>query len=430
MQTHARRALATFAVAATTGVLAFAVPGAAQADAGPSTVRITEWMYKNEATAGEFVELTNVGAAPVDLTGWSYAASGGGPGQVPLSAFGEVGAGESVVITEAPAATFRSQWGLDADVKIVGGVTHNIGRADDVEVYDAAGTLVDQLAYNDQGTGTVKGPRTDGVSGEPKTAAALGANDASQWRLSVAGDDDHAWAATVGGASDVGSPGTSRFGDGRDPRASDGGDGGDPGSGAGIDPHWADVRINEVSSDNGDTPVGDAIELVNTGASDVSITGWLQIDSGAAASATPFAAKLPDGTATTTIPAHGYVYFSSTKGLGSGGDGVKLYLPDGPGGTAGTLVDQVSYTAGQAGTDEGTDFGAGAFARCPDGTGDFTSVAFKSFGASNATACESPVTDPGAGGGSTLNCQPEAPRAPAPCPPPRSLPRPGPAART
>ncbi|MGC5165594.1 lamin tail domain-containing protein [Luteimicrobium sp. DT211] len=413
MQTHAPRAFAALAVVATAGVLALALPGAAHA-AGTPDVRITEWMYKSEATAGEFVELTNVGAGPVDLAGWSYATSGGGAGQVPLTAFGEVAAGESVVLTEAPAATFRSQWGLDAHVKIVGDVTHNIGRAGDVEVYDADGTLVDRLAYDDQGTGTLKGPRTDGVSGVPKSAAALGSDDASQWQLSVAGDADHAWAATVGGASDLGSPGTSRFGDGRDPRASDGGgdDGGDPGTGTGVDPHWADVRINEVSSDNGDTPVGDAVELVNTGASDVSIAGWLQIDSGAAASATAFAAKLPDGAATTTIPAHGYVYFSSTKGLGSGGDGVKVYLPDGPDGTAGTLVDSVTYTAGQAGADETDDFGAGAFARCPDGTGDFASVVPKSFGASNTTACASPVTDPaggGDGGGSTLTCEPEAP---------------------
>ena len=159
-------------------------------------------------------------------------------------------------------------------------------------------------------------------------------------------------------------------------------------------PAWAVIHINEVSSDNTATPVGDAVELFNSSAADVSIAGWLQIDSGAATSATAFSAKLADGTATTVVPAHGYVYFSSTKGLGSGGDGVKIYLPDGANGTAGTLVDSVDYTAGEAGTDETNNFGAGSIARCPDGTGAFVSVATKSFGASNATACLTPLTNP------------------------------------
>ena len=183
-----------------------------------------------------------------------------------------------------------------------------------------------------------------------RPTAALGANDASQWQLSAVGDVEGSWASTTG---DIGSPGTSRFAPTGPPL-----------------PAWANIHINEVSSDNGSTPVGDAVELYNSGAADVSIAGWLQIDSGAAAAATAFSAKLPDGTATTVVPAHGYVYFASTKGLGSGGDGVKLYLPDGANGTAGTLVDSVAYTAGQAGTDETNNFGAGAFARCPDGTGD------------------------------------------------------------
>jgi len=172
---------------------------------------------------------------------------------------------------------------------------------------------------------------------------------------------------------------------------------------------WSTVHINEVSSDNDDTPVGDAIELYNSGDADVDISGWLQIDGGAASGAKTFQAHLPDGTATDSVPANGFVYFESTKGLGSGGDGVNLYLPDGPDGGAGTLVDSVTFTAGEAGFDEDNPFGAGSFARCPDGSGDFVSVADKSFGASNAAACETPLTNPDDGGGPTLDCQPEAP---------------------
>lgn len=390
------RAVGALAVTAVAGALAIALPTAASAADAPS-VRITEWMYNPVASSGEFFEITNLGSAPVSLAGWSFDDDSETPGTVPLDSLGTLAVGQSAIVTESADATFRSEWGLGADVKILAGNTTNLGRADEINIFngpDAVANLVDRLTYNDQGTGKVKGPRTQGVSGIPKTEAAVGANDASQWQLSTVGDAEASWKSTAG---DIGSPGKSRF--------------------APTDttptPAWADIHINEVSSDNTSTPVGDAIELFNSGSADVSIAGWLQIDSGAATAATTFSAKLADGTATTVVPAHGYVYFSSTKGLGSGGDGVKLYLPDGANGTAGTLVDSVTYTAGQAGTDETNDFGAGAIARCPDGSGAFVSVKDKSFGASNAAACQNILTDPTTGGGNpggpTLNCQPEAP---------------------
>lgn len=390
----AARTAAVLAATATIGAVAVALPAAATAADAPD-VRITEWMYNPVNSSGEFFEITNLGTAPVSLAGWSYADDSATPGAVPLDSLGTLAVGQSAIVTESTDAVFRSEWKLGADVRILAGNTLKLGRSDQINIYDGTdpvANLVDRLVYNDAGTGTVAGPRTQGVAGIPKTAAALGANDASQWQLAAVGDAEGSWASTGG---DIGSPGTSRF-------APD----------AGTTPDWASIHINEVSSDNGATPVGDAIELYNSSAADVSIAGWLQIDSGAATAAAPFSAKLADGTATTVVPAHGYVYFSSTKGLGSGGDSVKLYLPDGANGTAGTLVDSVDYTAGEAGTDEGNEFGAGAFARCPDGTGAFVSVATKSFGASNAGACANPLTNPadgGTGGGTTLTCQPEAP---------------------
>jgi chitodextrinase len=397
MRRHLSRTVAALATAAIAGTLALALPAAANAADAP-VVRITEWMYNPVSSSGEYFEITNLGAAPVSLAGWSFDDDSETPGTVPLDALGTLAAGQSAIVTESADATFRSDWGLGADVKILAGNTTNLGRADEINIFDgpdAVANLVDRLSYNDQGTGTVKGPRTQGVAGVPKSGAALGANDASQWQLSAVGDAETSWRSTSG---DLGSPGKSRF------APADGG----------TTPAWADIHINEVSSDNGSTPVGDAVELYNSAAADVSIAGWLQIDSGAATAATAFSAKLADGTATTVVPAHGYVYFSSTKGLGSGGDSVKLYLPDGANGSAGTLVDSVDYTAGEAGADEGNGFGAGAFARCPDGTGTFVSVAGKSFGASNADACKTPLTNPadsggGTGGGPTLACQPEAP---------------------
>ncbi|WP_231384026.1 lamin tail domain-containing protein [Cellulomonas sp. URHD0024] len=387
------RVVATLALLAPVSALAVAVPTAAQADAPPN-VRVTEWMYSPVLSSGEYVEITNLGAAPVSLAGWSFDDDSKAPGTVPLGALGTLAVGESAILTESADSTFRADWGLGAGVKILGGNTTNLGRADEINIFDgpdAVADLADRLTYNDQGTGAVKGPRTAGAAGVPASQAALGANDASQWQLSAVGDVEGSRASTTG---DIGSPGSSRFAPAAPPVAS-----------------WTQVRINEVSSDNGATPVGDAVELYNSGAADVSIAGWLQIDSGLATAATALSAKLPDGSPTTTIPARGFVYLGSTKGLGSGGDGVKVYLPDGPNGTAGTLVDSVTYTAGQAGTDETNPLGAASYARCPDGSGVFVSLTTKSFGASNATACQTPVTDPGPGpgGGTTLLCQPEAP---------------------
>ena len=54
------------------------VPAAAQ-----DSVRITEWMYKGNFA--EFLELTNLGASPVDLAGWSLDDDSDTPGTVDLS---------------------------------------------------------------------------------------------------------------------------------------------------------------------------------------------------------------------------------------------------------------------------------------------------------------------------------------------------------
>lgn len=385
------RAAAVTTTAALVGAtLVLLAPAAAQA-AGANDVRITEWMYSPANSSGEFFEITNLGSAPVSLAGWSFDDDSRTPGTVPLDALGTLAAGQSAIVTEATDAAFRADWALGPQVAILAGNTTNLGRADEINLFDgpdAVADLVDRLTYNDQGTGAVKGPRTQGVSGVPSTPGALGANDASQWQLSAVGDAEGSWASAGG---DIASPGKTRFA--TSAPAAD----------------WTDVRINEVSSDNTATPVADAIELVNTGGSAVNIAGWLQIDSGAATAAKPFTAALADGTPTTSIPAHGYVTFSSTKGLGSGGDAVKLYLPDGPDGAAGTLVDSVEYTAGEAGSDESNGFGAGAYARCPDGSGEFVSVRDKSFGASNASACQTPLDNPADHPGPVLDCTPEAP---------------------
>jgi hypothetical protein len=93
---------------------------------------------------------------------------------------------------------------LPGSVKVLGGNTQNLGRSDEINIYDAANALVDRLTYDDQGVGNVDGPRTQGVSGNPPSLAAVGTNNPSLWVLSVAADVYGSYASA---SADVGNPG-------------------------------------------------------------------------------------------------------------------------------------------------------------------------------------------------------------------------------
>lgn len=166
-------------------------------------MRITEFMYSG--TNGEFVEFTNVGDQAVNMTGWSYADSSRVPGHVALDAFGTVQPGESVILTETPAAAFRSAWGLCSGAKVIGGnAVDNLGRGDEVNLYDAGQTQIDRLTFGDNVAG-VGGPRTQNASAWP-SAAALGQNQITGWTPSTVGDAETSRAST---GADIGSPGKS-----------------------------------------------------------------------------------------------------------------------------------------------------------------------------------------------------------------------------
>ena len=170
-------------------------------------IRITEWEYNGTgtSTAGEFVELMNVGNSPIDMTGWSYDDSSQTAGSFSLSAFGIVSPKEIVILTEATEADFRTKWNLlPASVKVVGGSTQNLARADEVNIYDSANNLVDRLTYGDNSGPTAGSIRTNGISGNPITLAALHANDVFQWKLSVSDDSYGSYTSTEG---NLGNPG-------------------------------------------------------------------------------------------------------------------------------------------------------------------------------------------------------------------------------
>lgn len=169
---------------------------AAGANAG---MTITEYMYKG--VGGEFIEFTNLSGAPIDMTGWSYDDDSQIPGSLDLSAFGLVAPGQSVIITEIPADTFRQIWGLSESILVIGEYDNKLGRNDEINLYDADGNLADRLTYGDQNfPGTI---RTDEVSGNPLLGAA-GQNDIFNWVLSAEGD---VYGSYFSQAGDLGSPG-------------------------------------------------------------------------------------------------------------------------------------------------------------------------------------------------------------------------------
>ena len=182
-----------------TTALALAAPAMAQ-------VQITEWMYSGNS--GEYVEFTNLGNSAVNFSGWVYdddsrfstVVAGG----FSLSALGLVQPGESVLITESDATVFRTNWHLPSSVKVLGGYTNNLGRADEINLFDGSGVLVDRLTYGDTLLpGTI---RTQTAGGTPVSLAALTSQtvQAGQWVLSATTD---VYGSTAANTGDVGNPG-------------------------------------------------------------------------------------------------------------------------------------------------------------------------------------------------------------------------------
>lgn len=180
-----------------------ATPLAASAAVSVPDIQITEWMYNGNGVTGEYIEFTNLGQTAVDLTGWSFDDSSRQTGSFGLSALGIIGAGQSFVITEASASDFISVWNLGGNTKVLGENTHNLGRSDEINIYDAAGLLVDRLTYGDLAYGGTI--RAQNASGNPLSLDALGSQEVTtSWVLATAGDTFGSYASTTG---DIGNPG-------------------------------------------------------------------------------------------------------------------------------------------------------------------------------------------------------------------------------
>jgi hypothetical protein len=177
---------------------------------GSSSIQITEFMYSGNH--GEYIELTNRSNAPVDMSNWSFRDDQVNLPGFSLSAAGILQPGESLILTDNVEANFRSAWNLPASVKIIGqlGVVgiggQNLGRSDQINIYDSSDTLVDRLSYGDQ---TIVGSiRTQNISGQAPCTA-LGQNTILPWVLSSVGDIYGSVQSNpaVTNLRDIGSPG-------------------------------------------------------------------------------------------------------------------------------------------------------------------------------------------------------------------------------
>jgi len=193
-------------IAAVAAVVAISISMAQSASAeliSGETIAITEWMYSPSSGPAEFVVFTNVGTVPVDMTGWSEDDSTRSAGKHPLN-FGVLQPGESAIACEgSDAAGFRLYWNLASSVKVTTyGTNDNLGRSDEINLYDGTGGLVDRLTFNDQGG---MGPRTQGTSGNIPLAY-LWQNAPSHAVLSYVGDI-YLSHRDGGGSGDLGNPG-------------------------------------------------------------------------------------------------------------------------------------------------------------------------------------------------------------------------------
>ncbi len=168
-----------------------------------AAIVITEYIYSG--VSGEFIEFTNTGSTAIDMTGWSFDDSTRLPGSFSLSAFGTVGAGESVILCEPDEALFRTAWSLAASVKVIGLLDNNLGRVDEINIYDAADTLVDRLTFGDN---TIGGPRAQNASANPFDFSILGTNSIASWQLATIGDQYGSYASADG---DIGNPGVNNL---------------------------------------------------------------------------------------------------------------------------------------------------------------------------------------------------------------------------
>lgn len=152
------------------------------ASTATAQVRITEFMSEGQGDIlsgnggrrqREFFEVTNLGAASVDASSWSYNDNNTND---PISwgpSIGTILPGESIVFTQMSVADFRTYWNLPASIRVFSFLQlSNLGNADTINIYNSftqdATTLVDTLSYtaDARGSGVSRNRPWDGGTGQ------------------------------------------------------------------------------------------------------------------------------------------------------------------------------------------------------------------------------------------------------------------------
>jgi len=169
----------------------------------------------------DFWELTNVGTAPINLSGYKWtdsARTAAGAIEVPAGA--TIAAGESVIFTATAAATFRTQWGISNGVQVFTGAgAPGLGMNDGITLYDAASSEVAYLSYAAGGftrsNSSLSAGGHAGISAGGAAAQTLiwdpASGTVSPLYTNATGSNLGTFTAP-GGATNKGSPGYSGFG--------------------------------------------------------------------------------------------------------------------------------------------------------------------------------------------------------------------------
>ncbi|MES2440877.1 MAG: SdiA-regulated domain-containing protein [Verrucomicrobiota bacterium] len=175
----------------------------------------------SDGAGGDFWELTNVGTASVDISGYKWndsQRSFTGSSAVTIPANTLINAGESIVFNvTSTAATFRAAWNLPTTIKVVSGGP-GLAMNDGITLYNAEGTELFYLTYALNGY-----TRTDGSgsAGGHAGASAGGAAPVSMvWNPAFGTSTPRYSAASVANLgcfahatvpATIGSPGSSGF---------------------------------------------------------------------------------------------------------------------------------------------------------------------------------------------------------------------------
>jgi hypothetical protein len=283
-------------------------------------LRISEVMYHPQDTGNandpntEYVELTNIGAASINLNlvrftrgiDFTFPSVDLAPGQYVL------------VVKDVHAFEAKYGPGLPIAGQYVGTLSN---AGEHVELQDAAGRIIESFEYRDNWYGITDGPGFSLTVKDPVHADPNALSSKDLWRPS----------AYTGG-----SPGSSD---------------------AGLVPELGAVVINEVMAY---PPAGGAdwIELYNTTSQPVAIGGWFLSDD--ADSLTKY--EIPAGT---VVAAHGYVVFDEVHHFGNAAsanahepfglsrNGEAVYLHSGAGGAMTGYTEQVEFGVSEQGVSFG-----------------------------------------------------------------------------